>query len=182
MPDREPEEAPEDNVAETSQVASLALQDVGRYQEQLFRLIIHNDDRALRVLSLYGTLIGAIVTAGFALRQAQVLGPYVFVFLTAVGVTLLIGCYFAYLAAWTADLYLPGRKPEFWIWALQYTQNVDEAVKAYLTQAGPMIIRNEQISNRAVRRLGLSYVCGLAALPIGGAASLFAYLSRMLIT
>jgi hypothetical protein len=59
---------------------------------------------------------------------------------------------------------------------------MNRALHAYLTHAEETISRNEQHSERATNLLRYNYICGLCSLPIGGAASLFAYLSRILIT
>ena len=153
----------------------LALQDTVRYQEHLFRLLIHNDDRALRILSIYGTIIGLLITVAFALNQAKALGPYPIVFMATAAVFLALGCVFAYLAGWSADIYLPGRKPDFWKWALDNDQDPRSVVAAYIEQAAQSIANNERISNRAARRLERGYVCGVLALPVATIATILAY-------
>jgi hypothetical protein len=166
---------------EPAKFSEQAFQDIARYQEHLFRLMIHNDDRALRVLSLYIATIGLIITAGFGLYQAKSLGAYPIIFLAGVTLSLAVGCVFAYWAAWSADIYLPGRKPDFWRWANEIS-NPDETIRAYLEQAQEIIIHNEEITNRAATRLGRSYQCGVIAPLIGLGAALFAWAARTFIS
>jgi hypothetical protein len=99
-------------------VPDAAIQDIARYQEQLLKMLLHHDDRALKVLSLYVTVLAALVTAAFALNQAQALNAYAKIFMGGGAVSLAVGCGFAYRAAWKARIYLPGRKADFWSWAL----------------------------------------------------------------
>lgn len=167
---------PPDKVPET------AIQDIARYQEQLLKMILHHDDRALRVLSLYVTVLGALVTSAFALKQAQALSAYATILMGATALSLIIGCSFAYRAGGTARIYLPGRKPDFWTWAMDYEQNAQEAARAYATQAVDIIAQNERVADRAATNLGRALLCGVAAPFVGTASALFAYAARNYIT
>jgi hypothetical protein len=165
--------APADMVS-LDKVSEIAIPDIARYQEQLLRMILHHDDRALRVLSLYVTVLGALVTALFALIQAQVLTAYFVIPIVAAALALAVGCAFAYRAGWTARIFLPGRKPDFWIWAIENEQTVQEAALAYTRQAADTIAHNERVADRAASHLGKAYFCGLAA-PAIAAAALWLY-------
>ncbi|SRR6266498_2788471 len=169
------------NRAEPDKLPDVALQDTVRYQEHLFRLMLHHDDRALRVLSIYGAIIGALLTAGFALNQAKALGLYTLIFMVATGGTLAIGCAFAAYAGWSADIFLPGRKPDFWKWALENRQNVRSTVTAYVDQAAESIAQNERIANAAAKSLGRSYLCGVLAPLVGVIVPFLAYAARTFI-
>jgi hypothetical protein len=158
-------------------VAEISIPDIARYQEQLLRMILHHDDRALRVLSLYVTVLGALVTVLFALKQAQVLTAYFVIPIVAAASALVAGCAFAYRAGWTARIFLPGRKPDFWIWAIENEQNLREAALAYARQAADIIAHNERVADRAANRLAKAYFCGLAAPAIAAAAAWLYYWS-----
>lgn len=173
---------PTDKAQSIEKVPELALQDVARYQEQLFRLLLHHDDRALRTLSLYLTVIGALATVSLALNQGKLFGPYVAIFLAAAALSLLVGCGCAYTAVRPAQIYLAGRKPDFWQWAVDNEQTQRETASAYLNQAAATIVFNEKISGEAAYWLGRSHLCGIAAPFIGVACALFAYVSRNYIT
>lgn len=174
--------APSDKAPLPDKVPETAVQDIARYQEQLLKMIIHHDDRALKVLSLYVTVVGALVTAIFALKQSTLLTPYLVILIGGMALTLLVGCAFAYRAAWTARIYLPGRKPDFWTWALENDQDIRETALAYAKQAVEIIAHNEKLSDRAANRLTRAYVCGLAAPFVGTGLALFAFFSRTYIT
>lgn len=160
----------------------MAVQDIARYQEQLLKMILHHDDRALRVLSLYVTVIGAFVPAAFALHQAEIFGPYVKITMFFAAVSLFVGIFFAYRAGWTARIYLPGRKSDFWAWAIENEQDTKETALAYVKQAVEIIEHNERVADRAANRLARAYLCGVAAPFVGTAIALFAYCARTYIT
>jgi hypothetical protein len=155
-------------------VSEISIPDIARYQEQLLKMILHHDDRALRVLSLYVTVLGALVTALFALKQAQIITAYFVIPIAAAASALAAGCAFAYRAGWTARIFLPGRKPDFWIWAIENEQNVQEAALAYARQAADTIAHNERVADRAANHLGKAYFFGLAA-PAMAAAAIWLY-------
>lgn len=159
-----------------------ALGDIARYQEQLLKMLLHHDDRALKVLTLYVTVLGALVTAAFALNQAHALNAYAGIAMGAAALSLIVGCGFAYRAAWTARIYLPGRKPDFWMWALSNDVGMSEAVHAYAQQAAEIINHNERIADRAANSLAKAHLWGVAAPFVSTAATLFAYASRTYIT
>lgn len=159
----------------SEEVAKLAVQDVARYQEQLSKLIFFHDEKGHKVLSIYVTVLAAIVTGAFALNQIHKLNLYAELFLGSSAASLLLGCVFAYATAWTAPIYIPGRKPDFWLWALENDQDVRETTVAYLQQAADTSRFNETLSNRSSKRLAKAYVCGLAAPSVGAAVVWLAY-------
>ncbi len=168
--------------ARADRLPELALQDTARYQEHLFRLLLHNDDRALRALSFYGAFIGVLITASFALNQANGFSAYAKIFIVVTIAILLVGCGLAYAALRTADIYLPGRKPDFWKWALVNEQDARSVIDAYLDQAELIIANNEKLADRASTILGWCYVCGALAVPIATCVTLLAYLARTFIS
>ena len=178
MPGTPIDTSPIANVAAQSvsdEVAKLAIQDVVRYQEQLSKLIFFHDEKGHKVLSVYVTVIAAIVTAAFGLNQIGKFSLYEKLFLGGNVASLLVGCLFAYATAWTAPIFIPGRKPDFWIWALENEQTVRETTVAYLNQSIEINRFNEALSNRSSNRLEKAYICGLAAPLVGTAAVWLAY-------
>lgn len=161
--------------ASSEEVAKLAIQDVARYQDQLSKLIFFHDEKGHKILTIYVSVLAAIVTATFALNQINKLGAYAQLFLGGSAASLLVGCTFAYLTARTAPIYIPGRKPDFWLWALENNQTVHETIVAYLNQAADINLFNERLSNRSARRLQKAYACGFAAPGVGAAAVWLAY-------
>lgn len=163
------------NNASSDEVAKIAIQDTARYQEQLLKLIFFHDEKGHKVLSIYVTVIAAIVTGCFALNQVGKFDLYAKLFLGGNAVTFLFGCVWAYITAWKAPIYIPGRKPDFWIWALENEQTVRESTLAYLNQSIDVVSFNEKLNDRSSNRLSKAYSCGLAAPLVGGALVWLAY-------
>jgi hypothetical protein len=182
MSDQQTEQPAALATAPPDKVPEAAIQDLARYQEQLLKMILHHDDRALRVLSLYVTILGALVTAAFGLKQSAALSVYAGIIMCGAALSLLVGCSFAYRAAWTARIYLPGRKSDFWTWALENQQDIRETALAYAQQAVEIVTHNERLADRAATCLAKAHLCGIAAPFVGTAMGLFAYLARTFIT
>jgi hypothetical protein len=153
-------------------VSEASIPDTARYQEQLIKLILFHDERALKLLSLYVPVMVAIATAAVALNQNGKLTLYIELFLGFTDITLFVGCLWAYGAAWTAPIYLPGRKPDFWIWAIENDVDFRGTALAYLKQSIDTTQANETLGNRAADQVANAYACGLAA-PLLGAASVW---------
>jgi hypothetical protein len=153
----------------SDKVAELAMQDVFRYEEQLVKLILFHDDRALRLLSVYVPIIIALVTAAVALNQNDRLNIYTGFFIGGMVASFFFGCWCAFATAWTVPIFLPGRKPAFWDWALEHEIELRPTAAAYVNQSMIMTEHNEQHCNRASMYLKKAYQCGIAA-PIVGAA------------
>jgi hypothetical protein len=160
--------------SESNKVPELALQDTVRYQEQLLRLIIHNDDRAFRLISFSVALMGVLLSA-YALTKP--LGFYVPLFMGTVALCSFAGCLFAHAALAPADIYLPGNRPDFWQWALNHRQDVAAVTKAYLEGAAQTIVKNQSITERAAKLLWRSSLCIILSPAIGIAVTLIAYLA-----
>jgi hypothetical protein len=105
------------------------------------------------------------------------LSTYLVILIASAAVVLLIGCAFAYGAAWTARIYLPGRKPDFWTWAIENEQDIRDTALAYAKQALEVIENNEKVADRAAARLTKAYICGLIAPGAGAAANWVFYWS-----
>ncbi|RYX88241.1 MAG: hypothetical protein EON84_17115 [Bradyrhizobiaceae bacterium] len=161
--------------APSEKVAEIALQDVVRYQEHLLKLIQFHDEKSHKVLAVYISILAAVTTISFGLNQIGQLSLFLKCFLGGSALSVLLGCAWAYTAAWTAEVYLPGRKPDFWFWALRNEQDVRETVTAYLNQSEAMIAVNEAVSTRSSTRMTRAYLCGLAAPFVGASAVWLAY-------
>jgi hypothetical protein len=158
-------------------VPEAAIQDIARYQEQLLRMIIHHDDRSLRALSLYVTVLGALVTAAFGLNQVRALNAYAGIIMGGAALSLLVGCAFAYRAAWTAVIFLPGRKSDFWTWALENEQDIRETALAYAAQAMAIVANNERVADRAANNLARAHLPSQLS-PVNGGTFIFDALNQ----
>jgi len=155
--------------------SEVAVQDVARYQDRLVELMFHTDDKALRMISIYGTFLGLLATSGFALANLKSLHGAGWGFLLGAGVALTAGCVFAYRAMWTTGIYLPGRKPDFWLWCLGPEILEHEALAAYLKQAAICIEHNQRISDAAAEDVRRCFLCGISSPIVGLIASAAAW-------
>jgi hypothetical protein len=165
-------------VAPPEKVAELAVQDVARHEEQLVKLILFHDDRALRLLAAYVPVIVALVAAAVGLNQSDRLTIYTGFFIGGTAASFFVGCLCAYAAAWTVPIFLPGRKPQFWSWALEHEIDLRSTAQAYVGQSIQVIAHNERQCNRASLHLKKAYQCGIAALFVGAAIDWVIYWSR----
>jgi hypothetical protein len=179
MPGTQHDVYPTEKVAPPAEkVLELAMQDAARHEEQLVKLILFHDDRALRLLAAYVPVIIALVAAAVALNQNDKLGIYTGFFIGGTAVSFFAGCLCAYAAAWTVPIFLPGRKPQFWDWALEHEIDLRSVAQAYVRQSIGVIEHNERQCNRASLHLKKAYQCGIAALFVGAAIDWVIYWSR----
>lgn len=182
MPGTPIDTSPITNVAPLSatsdEVAKQAIQDTARYEEQLVKLILFHDDRALRVLSVYVPVIVALTTAAVALKQADKLTLYIGCMIGGTAACFFVGCLCAFAVVWTVPIYLPGRRPDFWHWATEHDIELRATAIAYVAQATDMTAHNECHSNNASRYLTKAYMCGIAAPFVGAATIWVVYWSR----
>ena len=156
------------------EVAKQAIQDVARHEEQIVKLILFHDDRALRILSVYVPVIGVLMAGTIALYQAAKLTVYLGVMIGGTAASLLVGCIYAFSVLWKAQIYLPSRKPVFWQWALKHDVELRAVASAYVDQSIKIVAENERHSSRASDNLTRSYICGIGA-PFVGAALVWVY-------
>jgi hypothetical protein len=164
--------------ASSDEVAKQAIQDAARYEEQLVKLILFHDDRALRVLSVYVPVIVALTTAAVALNQVDKLTLYAGCMIGGTAICFFAGCLCAFSVVWTVPIYLPGRRPDFWKWATEHDIELRATAIAYVDQSAIMIANNESHSGNASRNLTKAYFCGIAAPFVGAAAIWMVYWSR----
>lgn len=162
----------------SDEVAKQAIQDAARHEEQIVRLILFHDDRALRLLAVYLPVVGALITAAIALYQAGKLTLFVGLMMGGVAGSLLVGCLYAFAAAWTAPIHLASRRPLFWDWALKHDIDLRSTAMAYVKQSVETVEHNIRHSGRASGMLKSAYVCGIAAPFVGAALVWMAYWSR----
>jgi hypothetical protein len=160
--------------ATVDEVAKQAIQDVARHEEQVVKLILFHDDRALRVLSVYVPVIGALIAGTIALHQTDKLTFLIGLMIGGTAGSLLAGCLCAFAALWNSPIYLPSRKPVFWQWAIDHDVDLRAVASAYVRQSIDMVSHNETLSGEASANLTKAYICGIAA-PIVGAALVWVF-------
>jgi hypothetical protein len=169
---------PISEVIEMDEVAKQAIQDLARHEEQLVKLILFHDDRALRVLSLYVPIILALTAAAIATYQANKLTLLVGCMIGGTTASFLTGCFCAIAVLWTVPIYLPSRRPDFWNWALEHQVELRSTAAAYVKQSMEVVAHNEGKSLRASGYLTKAYICGVTAPLVGGAVVWVVYWSQ----
>ncbi len=148
------------------------IQDTVRRHEGLVQLIYHNDRKAVQLIGIYFAIIGVVSTGLVAnLRSLQAL-----VALMAVVVVLCLfaGIISAFRAHWTVPIYLTGMKPDFWMWAREYSVPTSYMLDEYLQRSAASLDANEDINDRASRHLKRAYISGIVAtgIAVAGVAGL----------
>jgi cytochrome c biogenesis protein CcdA len=164
--------------ATSDEVAKQAIQDTARYEEQLVKLILFHDDRALRVLSVYVPVIIALIATAVALKQTDKLTLYIGCMIAGTALSFFVGCICAFCVVWTAPIYLPGRQAPFWKWAIENDIDLRTAAIAFIDQAAYMTAQNYRHSNKAAAYLTKAYTFGVAAPFVGAAIVWVAYSSQ----
>lgn len=159
----------------------LALEDVVRFQSQQVDLLHRGDTKAMRLMALYIAVAGALTTQTISLHYGNASPVESIYFLGGTAAVLMLGAYFALRALWVVPIYLAGRKPDFWLWVLEYDISSEKAIRAYIEQAQQSIEHNERANNSASKLMRRAYICGPLSLLFGAACLLTATASPKII-
>jgi len=143
-------------------------------------LIYFTDSQALSLLRLYVTLgIATASGAAAGLSQATLIPRPVGWALVATTIVLAAGAAFCIASMRSGAINLPGRGPEFWLWAQH--PNLDRAavLKAYLDNLSAKTETNKKLNAVNGRAYQYAKLCSvavpLAALIAGGASLLWRF-------
>lgn len=136
-------------------------------------LIQATDTQALGLLRLYVTLAiatssGAVATLGSSLQFKGALVTALISILIAVG----IGSAFCLRALQGGAISVPGRTPDFWLWALDADVTEKSALEEYLKSLQTKIQLNRALNIKTTNALTWAKRCGLAAPFLGLIAGL----------
>lgn len=152
-----------------------ALDDARRRHTAVVDLIAANDRQALGFLQLYVALAGGALSGGaaIALSSANTFPKALGYGLFGFAVPLILGAMFCMASIWPSDISLPGRKPDFWMWANEVTG--ETAYLAYLENLAVKEAQNTRLNMRLSRLMLIAKAMGVAApvvALIAGAVSL----------
>lgn len=129
-----------------------AIDDARIRQKAVIDLINGNSDQALRLLGFYITLGLAATSGAIAGISAKAGVPIaVAIALLSVLVPLVIGSYFCYQTIRPTSIALPGRDPEFWLWAHRSGVTRDDVFKAYLDNLNERMAANRRLNGDTFR-------------------------------
>lgn len=150
-----------------------AINDARQRHDAIVKTISTIDTQALSFLQLYVTLAGAALSGAGAILMTKVeLATYpqpLGLGLAAFALPLIFGAMLAMATVWPADINLPGRNPDFWLWADEEGITADQAYRAYLQNLVDKNKQNDLLNKNMSARMMWAKICGVAA-PIVGAA------------
>jgi hypothetical protein len=154
-----------------------AIDDARVRQKAVIDLINGSSDQALRLLGFYITLGLAATSGAIAGISATTSIPIaVAIALLSVLVPLVIGSYFCFQTIRPTSIALPGRDPEFWLWAHRSDVTRDVVFKAYLDNLNERMAANRRLNDNTSKALTRAKICGavapLVALLSGSATAL----------
>jgi hypothetical protein len=146
-----------------------AINDARERHKATVELIAGIDRQALSFLQLYVTLSGAALSgAGFILLSNMPNYPRALGYgLLAFAVPLVVGAVLSIITIWPRDINVPGRDPDFWIWANGDRITSDQVYRAYLDNLAVKVAQNTKLNTQQSRLMLWAKVAGVAA-PIAG--------------
>lgn len=133
----------------------LALDDVRQRQKSLFDLILSTDRQAM---TFFGFCVSICIASGTgaatALMTESKIPTGAGAALVCVSVGFLIAGFYCLETMKTVDIGLPGRRSEFWEWALKFNDENDSSVSEYIKEAGRIYDRNSATSDSMAKSLG----------------------------
>jgi hypothetical protein len=158
-----------------------ALDDARARHKELVELIYFIDKQALRLLGFYLTLgVASASTAVAGLSQTTPIPLPASFALGGAAFALLVGGFLCFIAMESADVNLPGRDAEFWIWANRPDIPRELIFKAYLDNLKQKTNANRQVNQAGAQALMHAKLCGVLtpaiAMLAGGVALLLEFL------
>ena len=151
----------------------IAIEDARARQSALVSLIYFIDTQAMNFLRCYITIEAGAVSLLVAAAasswtfKAEICG-------SAIGIlaTTLIASFYCFRAMPTANITLPGRGAEFWVWALDKDIEHDDVAKTYLRDLEKSTTSNREVNARSARALQFAKLWGAVSplVGVGGAA------------
>ena len=141
-----------------------ALEDARTRHEAVVSLLYANDQTAMSLLSLYVTLGLATVTGFIATLAKDSVVPIVFAIpLFFVTLDFALGSYFCLAAVKTSRVNMPGRNPDFWIWASQKDVTAEESYQQYLENLKGKRALNDDVNRESSVQLRRAKLCEAGA-------------------
>jgi hypothetical protein len=141
----------------------LAFDDVRARQTALVNLIIFTDQKAMTIFRLYVTLgIAAGVTGAAGFFRPDALLEFARWGMVATACWLAVGAIFCFRAMSQSSINLPGRGPEFWLWALRPEIEYQEVVEAYLHELQERQKSNRDLNEKTAAAMNVAVKMGIA--------------------
>ncbi|MGJ5203626.1 hypothetical protein [Bradyrhizobium sp. HKCCYLR20261] len=157
-----------------------AVDDARRRHAAVVELIMVSDRQAMGLLQLYVALAGAAGSAAATIlySASATFPPFVGWALVGFACPLAIGSFFCLKVMIGADIGLPGRKPDFWLWAHEEGVTSEEVYVTYLKELGPKEKQNTNLNYRLGNWLQWAKYCAAAAPLLLGAVAAAGWWTR----
>jgi hypothetical protein len=131
--------------------------------------LIHQGDRhALALLQFYIAVASAAISAAAAIFVTAAPIPKVFAWAPiGIAVPLVVGAYCCFVSMWSADIHLPGRKADFWLWAMRPDVETKAVYQAYLDRLVEGQATNTALNKQMAKWLDYAKRCGVLAPALG---------------
>lgn len=140
------------------------IEDIRVRQAALVTLIYATDTQALSLLRLFTTL--AVATASGTVAAIASGSKYSLALFTAFGTStaiLVAGVFLCLSALEAARISLPGRKTDFWQWAVKHKIKKSKILDAYLLDAETQYKSNQKLNRETATTLKWAKRCAAAA-------------------
>lgn len=148
----------------TQDEVRFAIEDARTRHQSLIELAFAGDQKALSLLSLFVTLASALGTA-FAVgleSKNLVVEALTFPSLGA-AIVFLIGAFFCLRVLAPADINLPGRTADFWLWASKPNVTFEHACEQYLDNLEKKHHINVKLTERTAKLLNYARLSAIGA-------------------
>lgn len=141
-----------------------AIDDARIRHRALIDLINGTSDQALKLLGMYVTLGLAAASGGVAgLSNATNIPAPVTIGLLCILIPLFVGSLFCFQTIKSAPVNLPGRDPEFWLWAARPDVKREMIFNAYLENLNEKVAANRKLNDETANALRNAKRCGVVS-------------------
>lgn len=164
-------------MASTPEEMRFAIADARERHKGTVELIANIDRQALSLLQLYVTLAGAALSAAGVILLGTASSAYpkaLGIGMLGFAVPLVLGAVLCIATIWPADLNLPGRDPDFWIWADEHSTTAEASYRVYLQNLAVKAKKNAELNGRMSNLMLTAKIAGVAAPVLGFFAGVIA--------
>ena len=149
----------------------VAIEDARTRHKAIVDLIYFTEQQAMGLLRLYITLAVAAASAAIAAwSKGSVVPPEVGVALATSSIILVLGSWYCFKAMETAEINMPGRDAEFWIWANHEDVPQYQILEKYLEELQEKHALNRGVNVSSARAFHNAKLTGVSV-PIGALAA-----------
>ena len=153
----------------------IILDDIRARDVALLNMLLATDRQAVSLFRVYVTMAAALVSAAVAgvLKQGHTVDVWLTSGVVIAASGLALACWLCIRAIRTAQVGMPGKGAEFWLWARREDVNEDVALDAYLSQSLAAQDINLEVNRRSSSCLRKAKRVGVWSVATGALVILF---------